>query len=455
MIDMTKKSGIRCVTVFLAVLLVGATVASEQKPLVFPEISRTSLLNDLQVYVATTPYLGDAMTLGLVLPYGSTFDPATKGGVAYLTSQLLGRATVDLTVKDIQAELNYLNASLQVSCDWDGIRLVMRGRSTSFERCLLLLYRITCEAKFNDEDFAKAQNALVQQLQAPEDARQRVRSQFEAELFRGTTYGRPMRGTQATIKNITAGDVRFFYKRCFSPDQAALAIVGSAPAAEVVSKARRIWGVWVRLDAIPNTFFPAREPGARNIFLEDDPSSPAAQYILGNLWPNREDPLYYSGVLAIRIIQERLNQILPTSQLTVVAEGRRRPGPFYIQGQAAADQAVGEINKILSTVESYRDTTPGPPEVTKIQDQWIEEFGKSIGSTDGICNAVLDAELYRLGINYMSTFQEFVRRSGPPMVKDAAKRWLFPGGLILIVRGPATTLRPQLESLGTVQLLKR
>lgn len=448
----------RAGAVVLSVLLLSVWFVSPsaaQKPQVLPSLERTALLNDLQVYTASTPYLGDAMTIGLVLSYGATYDRAKKGGVAYLTSQLLGKATVDMTAKDIQDELKYLNASLEVRCDWDGIRVLMRGRSAAYERCLLLLYRIACEAKFNDEDFAQAQATLIKQLQAPQDLRQRIRLQFEAELFRDTTYGRPMQGSLATVKNITAGDIRYFYKLCFSPDQAALVIAGSSPMQEVKQKARRIWGVWVRLDPVPFSFFPAREPGARNIFFEDDPASPAAQYILGNLWPNREDPSYYPGMLAARLLQERLSQVLPTSQLTVAAEGRRRPGPFYIQGQAAADQAVGEINKILATVEAFKESDLTAAEVTREQDRWIEEFSKSLGSTDGICNALLDAELYKLGVNYLTSFSDFARRSGPPLVKEAAKRWLFPGGLVLVVRGPAPILRPQLESLGTVQVLKQ
>jgi hypothetical protein len=47
-------------------------------------------------------------------------------------------------------------------------------------------------------------------------------------------------------------------------------------------------------------------------------------------------------MLAVRILQDRLTQALPTSLLTVAAEGRRLQGPFYIQGQAAADQAIDE-----------------------------------------------------------------------------------------------------------------
>jgi len=452
---MTKKA----VASFLFILLIfsGAdtSVASDQDAMVLPELSSMRLLNDLQVYVASTPFLGDAMTIGLILRYGAAFDPANKGGVAYLTSQLLAKATVDKTAKDIQDELKYLNSSLEVRCDWDGIRILLSGQSASFERSLLFLYQLVGEAKFDDEDFAGARSALLQQLQALSDPRQRIRSQFDVELFRGTTYGRPMRGTPATVQNITVGDIRYFYRRYFSPDQASLVIVGNAPAETVLQKSRRIWGVWVRGDDVPSTFLQPREQGARNIFLEDDPLSPAAQFVLGNLWPSRGDPMYYSATLAARMLQERLTLELPTSLLTAAAEARRLSGPFYIQGQAAAEEAFAEITKIIDTVDSFKESGQSPEKIAAAQTQWIEEFGKAIRTTDGICHALLDAELYRLGVNYLATFSDSVRRCSPALIKDAAKRYLFPGGLVLIVRGPAAILQPQLESLGSVQPLRR
>lgn len=452
---MTTKAGALLLVIFVAVCALDGLAGAKQESLVFPELSSSSLLNDLQTYVAATPYLGSGMTIGLLLRYGSAFDPADKGGLAYLAGQMFGRATLDKTSKDIQDELKDANASLEVQCDWDGMRFLMRAPSDAFERCLYDLYQIVCEAKFNDDDFAKVRAALMQRLQAPEDPRQRANSQLEAVLFRGTTYGRPMRGTPASVQNITVGDVSHFYHRYFSPGQASLVIVGSVPAETVLQKVRRIWGPWVRNDEIPNTFVPARAPAGINIFLEDDPGSPAAQYILGNLWPTRGDPVYYSATLAARMLQARLTQVLPTSRLTVGAEGRRLRGPFYIQGQAAADQAVGEINKIMDAVEAFKSSQVSAEEASKAQNQWIEEFGKTISSTDGVCTVLLDSELYRLGINYLSTFSDFVHRSSPAMIKDAAAQCLFPGGLILIVRGPASILQPQLESLGTVQLLKR
>lgn len=454
---MMTKSGASLLVILVLTAAINAPAAPQQKTLVFPEISSPPLrlLNGLTTYVALTPYLGDTMTIGLVVRYGSAFDPATKGGEAYLTSQMFGKATEERSSKDIQDELDYLGATLEVRCDWDGIRFIMRGQSATYERCLLLLYQVVCEAKFNDEDFAKVKAAQLEQVQTPEDPRLRARSQLEAELFRGTTYGRPMRGTPASIQNIVVGDVRYFYHRFFSPDQASLVVVGSAPAEAVLQKTRRIWGVWVQAEEVPSTFKPPLDPAARNIFLEDDPGSPAAQFILGNLWPSREDPAYYPGMLAARMLQMRLTGALPTSLLTVAAEARRLQGPFYIQGQAAADQAVGEISKLLDVVEAFKESKVSAEEASKAQDQWIEEFGKTLNSTEGICNVLLDSELYRLGTNYLSTFSDFVRRCTPAMIQESAKSCLFPGGLILIVRGPAATLQPQLQSLGTVQPIKR
>jgi len=450
---MTTKPGLS----FFLILMLGVApaAAARQTLQALPELSSARLLNDLQCFVASPPGSGDSMTIGLVVRSGSAFDPANKGGVAYLTARMLGKSTLDRTSEDIRKELDYLKATLEVQSDWDGIRILLRGHSIAFERLLLLLYQIVCEAKFEEADFAAVRADLLAQLQAPEDARQRARGLFEAELFRGTTYGRSMRGSPASVKNITAGDVRFFHRRHFSPDQASLVIVGSAPPELVLQKTRRIWGVWVRGEEVPFTFLPPREPAARNIFLEDDPGSPAAQFILGNLWPGRGEPQFYPAMLAARILQERLTLALPTSLLTVAAEGRRLQGPMFIQGQAAADQAIGEISRILDAVEAFKAAGVSPEETARVQAQWIDEFNRTTRTADGICTLLLDAELYRLGINYLATFPDFVKRSTPAAIKEAANRYLLGGGLILIVRGPAATLKAQLDTLGTVQPLKR
>jgi zinc protease len=425
-----------------------ATASQASVPL--PDLTHKRLLNDLQVVVASTPYLGDSMVIGVGLGYGAAFDPADKGGLAHLVSRLIGRGSQDRTAKDVQDELKLLGASLESRCDWDGIRFYVKGPSARYERMLLLLYQIVGEAVFSDEEVAAARAEALARIASPGDPRRGSREQFEAALMRGTTFGRPITGSKASLENVHPGDVRYFYRRFFSPNAASLVVVGSAPPAPMLQKAARIWGVWVRKDEVPFTFLPPRMPSSRPVTLVDDATSPAAQFLLGNLWLSRDDPAYAAAAVAARILQERLTRALPTSLVTVAFEPRRMAGPFYVQGQAAADQLGAELEKILQAAEQLRTGTVSAEEVAAAQKQLVEDQRKALGTPEGICDQLLEAEMYRLGTNYLSTYPELIQRVEPDGAHEAAQQWIFPGGVLIYVRGPAAALKPVLEKLGTV-----
>ncbi len=450
---MTTRPYLRLLLASFAALGFYCVPLPAQKPVALPELTYKRLLNDLKVIVATSPTMGESMTIGLVLRYGSAFDPADKGGLANILTRMLAKATADRSAQDIQNELSYLGASLEIRCDWDGTYFFLHTPSQRFERSLLLLYQVVGEAQFSEDELAKAKAEVLRDIDKVEDSRQRLRTQLELTLFRGTTYGRHLRGSRASVQNITLGDVRLFYRRFFSSGSASLIISGSAPVPLLLQKTTRIWGVWVKKDEVPFTFLPPREPAARNIFFRDDPSTPAAQFILGGTWPPRDDPSYYPCVLGARILQERLTKALPTSLLTVGADGRRLPGLFYIQGQAAADQAVSEIRKVLEVVETLKTSALTPEEVADAQNHWIEEFNTGQTTDDGICRTIMESELYRLGTNYAASFPETVRRCGDETIREAAKEWMLPGGVVILVHGPSATLKSDLETLGQLQPL--
>jgi zinc protease len=444
---------LRNLLLFMLVVFICCAPVLAQNRTSLPELRSKRLLNDLQIIVAPTPSLGTDMAMGLVVRYGAIYDLTGKEGAANLVSRMLLKATIERTSKDIQDELAYLEATIDVQCDWDGFRIILRGQGSKVERSLLLLYQVIGEAQFNDVDFNAAKQAILADLQKPPDPRQRIHTQYENVLFNGTRYGKALEGTQRSLASIALGDVRYFYRRFFSPSQSSLIIVGDVSARLVLQQASRIWGTWVRAEDIPFTFKPAIKPAGRQIYIEDDPSSPAAQFIIGNLFPRRDDPAFSGALLASRILQERLTKLLPTSLLTVGIDGRRMPGPFYIQGQAAADQAVEQIRKIEKAAEDMKFSAVSAEELDAARKQVLDEFDRDLHSAQGLCRILLDAELFRLGSNYMEGFPDQIRRCDADAIRQAAKNYLIPDGEILLVRGPADVLKPQLSPLGTLQQL--
>lgn len=443
-----RRTNMRHILILTTLILLCSIPAVSQQTTPLPDLTTKRLLNDLQVTVAKNPNLGSNMAIGLVVRYGAYFDPAGKGGVANLLSRMFLKAAIDKTAKDIQDELAYLDASIDVQCDWDGFRFILRGQNSKIVSSLLLLYQVIGEAQFNDADFAAVKQSILADMQKTPDPRQRIHAQFENVLFSGTGHARPVEGTVKSVSAITAGDVRHFYNKFFAPNQASLIIVGDVSARETLQRALRIWGVWIRNDEVPFTFVQPRKPAGRQMFIDDDPSSPAAQFIMGNLFPPREDSAYGSTLLAAHILQERLTKALPTSLLTVSNTGRRMASPFYVQGQAAAEQAVEQVLKIESIAEEMKISAVTSEELDAARNIMIEEFSRELGSAEGLCNIMLDAELYRLGSNYASMYPEQIRRYDADAVKKAAKNFLFPDGEVLLMRGPAAILKPILSPLG-------
>jgi zinc protease len=447
------QSSFRGLSILAAAIFLCCTPAVSQRTTPLPDLSSKRLLNDLQVTVARASYMGSDMAIGLVIRYGAYFDPAGKGGVANLLSRMFMKAALDKTAKDIQDELAYLEATVDVQCDWDGIRFILRGQSSKVERSLLLLFQIVGEAQFNDADFAEVKQSILASLQKSPDPRQRIRSQLENALLRGTNHARPLAGTLKSVSGITIGDIRYFYRKFFSPSQAALIVVGDVPPHIVLQRASRIWGVWVRNDDVPFTFLQPRRPGGRQIYIEDDPNSPAAQFIMGNLFPPREDPAYGSALITALIFQERLTKLMPASLLTVGNTGRRMVSPFYVQGQAAADQAVDQILKIENIAEEMKTSLASKEELGAVQKIIVESFERQLSTAGGLINVLLDSELYRLGSNYAASYADQIRRCDAEAVKQAAQDFIFPEGKIILVRGPAAVLKPVLSPLGTIQPL--
>ena len=440
----------RAITLALLICAV-AGICSAQSTI--PNINSRRLLNDLQVTVAQTRQFGDSVTIGLVIRYGAAFDPDDKGGLTGLVTRMLMKATADRSEQNIRTELENLGASIDIHYSWDGIRILLRCPSARFERALLLLYQIVGEARFEEADFADVKQSILDELQKPPDPRRRIHDQFEAVLFQGTTYGRPIEGTYESVSAINIGDVRYFYRRFFSPNQAALQIVGSIEPAAAHQRIARIWGLWVRNDEIPFTFTRPRNPANREIYVENDRESPAAQFIIGGLFPRYEEPDFINALLAARILEDRINNLLPTSLMTVASEGRRLAGPFYIQGQAAAEQALDQIRVVNTVVEEMKQTFVTDDEIVAARQRLTEGFNRELETADGLCNILLDAELFRLGSNYISFFLDRVRRGDAEAVRKAAVAWFFPDGEIFLIRGPLPVLKNDLDSLGTIQLL--
>ena len=112
---------------------------------------------------------------------------------------------------------------------------------------------------------------------------------------------------------------------------------------------------------------------------------------------------------------------------------------------------IEQLLKIESVAEEMKLSLVTKEELDAARNKVIEEFNRELGSAEGLCGIMLEAELYQLGSNYASMYPDLLRRCDADAIKQAAKNLLFPNGEVLLMRGPAVVLKPVLNPLGTLR----
>ena len=92
---------------------------------------------------------------------------------------------------------------------------------------LPILADILLRPTFDAEAFDRAKQRRLQNLVLAKDQPNRViGSYFQAFLLGDHPYGRPGGGVPSTVQNVTIEDVQAFYKAHYTPQGAAIAVVG-------------------------------------------------------------------------------------------------------------------------------------------------------------------------------------------------------------------------------------
>ena len=98
-----------------------------------PEIKQFKLNNGLKILFVEKNNL-PIIQMSLIVNAGSRFDPASKSGLAYLTSMLIDEGAGDFSALELDNEIESLGSIFGVSTDSDLIYLNMLTIKEKFEK---------------------------------------------------------------------------------------------------------------------------------------------------------------------------------------------------------------------------------------------------------------------------------------------------------------------------------
>jgi zinc protease len=202
-----------------------------------PKLWRDSFKNGLQI-IATKNDETPTVSLLLSIEGGPLLDPIEKAGLASLTASLMNEGTTNYIKEELSNELAKLGSDISISSSGRNTTISVSSLVKNLDATLLLMLDMMLNPSFDEGDFNRVKNQLIQSLeQGSKDART-----LASRALKQVTYGDNNRvglsnqGTIKTVSAITLNDIKTFYKQYFSPKYASLVIVGDISKNEIMPK---------------------------------------------------------------------------------------------------------------------------------------------------------------------------------------------------------------------------
>ena len=193
------------------------------------DIKGIPLMGSINSEVPTT-------TIRIRIKSGQSNESLDKLGLASLTATMMNESTKKLSIEDISNELAKLGASYSWSSGDAYTILNIRSLSKNADKAIKLAINSLLEPKFDESDFLRNKNNVIQNLKQSKKQPSRTASEVFNKLLYGTnnSFAYSSSGTEKTVLGITLDDVVDFYTANYSPKIASIVAVSDLGKTELV-----------------------------------------------------------------------------------------------------------------------------------------------------------------------------------------------------------------------------
>jgi zinc protease len=179
-----------------------------------------------------------ASAIYLWLPRGAAAEREDEQGLAHLLEHMLFKGAGGHGVSEAAARIEGLGGDLNAFTSYEQTVLhatVPAGREAL---AIALLCEMAFSPRLDPEELEREKGVVVEEIRgAADDPTDLLAERLRARLHRGHPYGRPILGTEATVRALTAEGMRRFHRAHHRPSQAMLVVAGPVDLAEIQAAA--------------------------------------------------------------------------------------------------------------------------------------------------------------------------------------------------------------------------
>lgn len=384
------------------------------------------------------------VSIELLVDAGSAHESAPQAGLANLTAKLLTYGTKRRSAVQINETLDFIGASFETGCGQDTASLSMTVLKKDLGTGLELLADVLTQPTFPQPEIDRQKQAIIATIRATEENPGAVAGKaFAATLFPQSPYGRPVEGTETSVKALQQKNLQDFFARYYRPNRSIIAVVGDVSEQEIASLLETALRSWSKGEPSAVATAPVKIGPAKLVRVNKDLTQ--ANIVMGHSGVTRGNPDYYAiqvmnyvlggGGFSSRAMDSIRNERGLAYSVYSFFAAERSHGTFEFVMQTKNESAMEAIRIANDEIRRMREEPVSDQELNDAKDYLIGSFPLRLDTNRKVANFLAQVEYFKLGLDYPDRYPDLIRSVNGADVLRVAKQYLHPEMLITVIVG--------------------
>jgi zinc protease len=402
------------------------------------------------------------VTISISIPGGHLLSAnnISKAGTASFFARMMGEDTKNYTAEQFSQELQKIGSSINVGSSLDAIEFNVQTLKKNLDRTLELLQERMFNPNFKEDAFTRMKNQALEGVKQSKSQPATVASAVFAKLNYGANHilAIPEGGTEATIPNITLGDVQNYYDNYMTSVGTKVVVVGDVKQQEILSKLAFLNKLPAKKINLPK-IDPAPKVDKTKVYLVDIPKAAQTEFRVGYATGLKYDATgdYYKTVLTNfplgGAFNSRINLNLREDKGWTYGarsgfSADEYSGEFSFSSGIKADATDSALVEVMKELKDY--VTNGP------SNQEVDFMKNAVGQRDalayetGIQKAAFIRRIldYNLPSDYVAQQNKILKSMTANQMKSMAQKYLKPEKMNILLVADKQRVIDKVKKLG-------
>lgn len=416
--------------------------------MVFPAMAnmapRRAVLDNGLILLTSEQRALPMVSIELLVDAGARFEPAEQAGLANLTAKLLTYGTRRRSAVEISETLDFIGANLTTGSGKDVASVSMTVLKKDLATGLELLADILTESTFPEPEIERQKQAVIAAIRAREENPDAVaQTRFAAALFPDSSYGRPVEGTEASVRSLDRKQLEAFFAQHYRPNRTIMSVVGDVTEQEIIRALNQTMKGWHKGRARGRLSTPEVIGKPQTVRVHKDLTQ--SNIVLGHEGVVRSNPDYYAiqvmnyilggGGFSSRAMDSIRNERGLAYSVYCYFSAEKSHGTFQFVMQTRNETAAEAIRIAREEIRRIRETLVTEQELSDAKNYLVGSFPLRLDTNRKVASFLAQVEYYELGLDYPARYPDLIGTVTREDVQRVAKRYLHPERLITVIVG--------------------